>query len=303
MKKVIIAGGTGHLGSSLSQRLVEWGYQVQVLTRKKVTRSEDGVEYVLWDGETWGSWSDCINHADTVINLCGMSVNCRYTASNKLKLIHSRVRSTEVLGHAIRNADCPPRIWINASSSAYYGFSSVMLDEDAPPGGDFPARICAEWEKSFYGTETPHTRKVAWRLGIVLQREKGLIIPFANLVKRFVGGKLGSGEQYFTWIHEEDFLNAALWTIDNASSSGVYNITSPKPVTNNDFMRALRRAMGVSIYFPLPEWMLKVGGKIIGTEPYLILKGRRIIPARLSASGFTFQYADINSALMNLYQN
>ena len=128
-------------------------------------------------------------------------------------------------------------------------------------------------------------------------------MPFAYLVKSFVGGKLGSGEQYFTWIHEEDFLKAALWSIENPIAVGAYNLTSPEPVTNTVFMRALRNAMGLRVGISLPEWLMEIGGKIIGTEPYLILDGRRIIPGRLVDSGFKFQYPEIQNSLNDLFKS
>lgn len=302
MKNVLIAGGTGHLGSSLANRLVSEGYKVGILTRNAATSNTTSINYVHWDGENLGSWIEHLYETDIVINLCGKSVDCRYTESNKLKLIRSRVNATTLLGDAIKRSEKPPRLWINASSSAYYGFSSEEKDEQAVAGNDFPARICIEWEKAFMGSLSPSTRKVVWRLGVVLQPDKGFIKPFERLVKSFLGGSLGSGQQYFTWIHEEDFLNAALWTIENTHAFGAYNLTSPEPVINTDFMTALRKAIGVSAGFSLPEALLKIGGTIIGTEPYLILDGRRIIPGRLLQSGFSFRYAKIQEALNNLYK-
>lgn len=298
-----MAGGTGHIGSSLGQRLVAEGYTVNILTRDTKKRKTDLFNYTYWDGENLGSWTEQLHKTDILINLCGKSVDCRYTASNKLKLIGSRVNATTLLGDAIKRSENPPRLWINASSSAYYGFSSQVKDEKASAGNDFPARICVEWEKAFLGSLAPATRKIAWRLGVVLQPGKGLIKPFERLVRNFFGGKLGSGEQYFTWIHEHDFLSAALWTIENTKASGAYNLTSPEPVTNADFMTAMRKAIGVSIGFALPTPLLTIGGTIIGTEPYLILDGRRIVPSRLLESGFTFRYAKIQDALTNLYKS
>jgi uncharacterized protein (TIGR01777 family) len=303
LKNIIIAGGTGHIGSSLAHRLVQEGYRVVILTRRPIKSPHASLNYICWDGQTPGSWTKYLEESDVLINLCGKSVNCRYTESNKLKLIQSRVRTTSILGDAIKRAARPPKLWINASSSAYYGFSSDIKDERAASGTDFPARLCEEWEKAFWAFSLPDTRKVAWRLGVVLQYKKGLIIPFANLVKSFVGGKLGSGKQYFTWIHEEDFLKAALWTIENHLAVGAYNLTSPEPVTNAVFMRALRNAMGLRVGIPLPQWLMEIGGKIIGTEPYLILDGRRIIPARLVDSGFQFQYPEIQNSLNDLFKS
>lgn len=302
MKRVIIAGGSGHIGSSLVNKLAKEGYDVTILTRRVVDSQHPSLRYIHWDGITVGPWTKYVDESDIVINLCGKSVDCRYTKSNKLKLIHSRVMSTQLLGNAIKNSLAPPKIWINASSSAYYGFSTEIMDESAAPGNDFPARICVEWEKAFAASQTPTTRKIAWRLGVVLQRNKGFLQPFVRLVKSFLGGKLGSGRQYFTWIHEEDFLNAALWTIENPLANGAYNITSPEPVCNAQFMEALRKAVGVRTGFSLGERAIQMGGMLIGTEPYLILEGRRIIPKRLVDSGFKFQYPEIQNALNDLFK-
>jgi uncharacterized protein (TIGR01777 family) len=302
LKRVIIAGGTGHIGSSIAGRLVREGYAVTILSRSMLDSEQPSLRYAYWDGVTFGSWTKYIDESEVVINLCGKSVNCRYTESNKLKLIQSRGKPTLLLGEAIKNSLTPPRLWINASSSAYYGFSSEVKDERAGAGSDFPSRICVEWEKAFMSTYTPATKKIAWRLGVVLQHDKGLILPFVGLVKSFIGGRLGSGKQYFTWIDEEDFLNAALWTIESPLAVGIYNFTSPEPVTNEKFMKVLRDVLGVRTGIPLPEWLLKIGGKIIGTEPYLVLDGRRILPARLLDSGFRFQYGDIESSLNHLFK-
>ena len=299
-KKIILAGGTGHLGSSLAHRLKEEGHSVRILTRKAGLRNST-IPHSLWDGETPGEWMSHLDGSDVLINLCGKSVDCRYTETNKNKLVLSRVRSTELLGKAINECKKPPAVWINASSSAYYGFSDKIINECGAPGKDFPATICVKWEDAFFSSSTPDTSKVAWRLGVVLQRKKGLIEPFVRLSKCGFGGRLGTGDQYFTWIHEEDFLGVAVWTINQPSAAGIYNVTSPEPITNAVFMKALRNAIGVPLGISVPEWLVRLGGKIIGTEPYLVLDGRRIVPDRLLASGFRFQYSNINRCLNHLF--
>ena len=301
MKNVVIAGGTGHLGSSLADRLIQEGHRVRLLTRKVPNRNSR-ISHIRWDGETPGPWIRDLDGSDVLINLCGKSVDCRYTEANKLKLVESRVKSTTLLGQAIGECKKPPTLWINSSSSAYYGFSEKIVNEYSQPGNDFPATICVKWEQAFFSQETPGTRKVAWRLGVVLQSGKGLIEPFVRLARSGVGGKLGTGRQYFTWIHEKDFLNAAVWTINNRWVEGVYNLTSPEPVTNAVFMKELRNAIGVPIGISLPPWLIYLGGKIIGTEPYLVLDGRRVVPDRLLDSGFQFLYPGITHCLRDLFK-
>src|SRR5687768_16815671 len=182
VKKIVIAGGTGHIGSSLATRLLREGYDVRVLTRRIFTK-DSAISYVAWDGESPGPWMKELDGADVLINLCGKSVDCRYTKSNKVKLIQSRVRTTALLGRAIAECKKPPALWINSSSSAYYGFSEKIVNEYSRPGDDFPASICVQWEQSFFSVHTPNTRKLAWRLGVVLQPRKGLIVPFVRLAK------------------------------------------------------------------------------------------------------------------------
>ena len=302
MKKIVIAGGTGHLGSSLADRLIQEGHSVRMFTRN-VPKNNSRISYSYWDGETPGPWIRDLDGSDVLINLCGKSVDCRYTEANKLKLIESRVKTTTLLGQAI--GECKNRRHSGSIPVRLptMGFSEKIVNEYNQPGDDFPATICVKWEHAFFSTQTPGTRKVAWRLGVVLQSGKGLIEPFVRLTKSGFGGKLGTGKQYFTWIHETDFLNAAIWTISHPSVEGVYNLTSPEPVTNAVFMNALRGTIGVPLGISLPSWLIYLGGKIIGTEPYLVLDGRRVVPDRLLDSGFKFSYPGINHCLSDLFKS
>ncbi len=302
MTKVVIAGGTGHLGSLLTERFVkeDGKTNVIVLTRRIPIKRYPLVSYVLWDGKNVGEWVKVLEAADVLINLCGRSVNCRYTEINKKRLVASRVESTEILGKAIQGCAAPPKVWINASSAASYGFSDIALDESAPPGVDFPSELCKKWEGSFYTHPLDDTRRLTLRLAVVLQRRRGLILPFMRLARYFVGGPQGSGKQYFTWIHEEDFFKGIKWLINNPNASGVYNVTAPEPVVNAEFMAALRKAMKIPFGLPIPSFLIHIGGKIIGTEPYLVLKGRKVLPVRLLEEGYEFDFPKIEVALENL---
>jgi len=303
MGKIIIAGGTGHLGTLLADSLRRESNKLYILTRRIPGQGNPEATYVLWDGKSTGTWKEILEGADVVINLCGKSVNCRYTPSNKEELISSRVESTRALGNAIRETANPPILWINASSAAYYGFSEEIMDEMSPAGNDFPAEICQKWEEAFDSYKLEHTRKVALRTGVVLQRKKGLILPFMRLVYTFMGGRQGSGRQYFTWIHEDDFLESIHWIIQHTNAHGAYNITSPQPVRNEEFMASLREAMGIFFGFPSPAWLVHFGAGLIGTEPDLVLKGRYIKPARLLQEGFEFRHPEIRMALKHLLKN
>jgi uncharacterized protein (TIGR01777 family) len=303
MKKIIIAGGTGFLGHLLLSRLTKESMNLIVLTRKIPSSRISQVKYVLWDGLNQGEWTKELEESDVLINLSGKSVNCRYTNKNKRKLIESRVNSTLALDTALQNTVKPPRLWINASSAAYYGFSDKILDENSPAGDDFPSEICKKWEEAFFSNKLSNTRKVALRLAVVLQPNQGLIKPFVWLVKSFFGGKLGSGKQYFTWIHQEDFIRSIIWFMTNHDKSGVYNITAPESITNEEFMRELRKALKIPFGISSPTWLIKIGGKIIGTEPELVLKGRAAIPRRLLIEDFQFTYPKLHESIYNLFEN
>lgn len=300
MRKVVIAGGTGHLGSLVTEHFVNSNVKVVLLTRKLPPKGNPLVSYTLWDGKTLGEWSEVLESTDVVLNFSGKSVNCIYTKKNKEKLISSRVESTRILGEAIQRAENPPKIWINASSAAYYGFSDKPMDESAPAGTDFPAEICKNWENAFYNVNLDNTRRVALRLGVVLQRKKGLILPFVRLARFFLGGKQGSGEQQFSWIHEKDFIRSIQWFLENNTAIGSYNATAPEPICNKRFMGTLRDALGIPFGIPIPSFLIRLGGRVVGTEPDLVLKGRKVVPKRLLNEGFEFNFPEIDKSLNDL---
>ena len=301
MKKIIIAGGTGFLGTCLSDHYLSKGWNVLVLTRGE-TRKNGALEYVHWNGKNSGVWTKALEGAEALINLNGKSVDCRYNEKNKALIYSTRLNSTAALGKAIQKAMIPPKVWINAASATIYRHSldKEMDEETGEIGSGFSVDVCQKWEDIFNSFHTPQTRKVLIRTGIVLGRHRGPLKPLRMLIRFGVGGKQGDGTQYFSWLHERDFVNIIDYLITHAEMNGVFNVTAPTPVPNKTIMKTLRNCMGIPFGLPMPVWLLEIGAHIIRTETELVLKSRRVVPKRLLDSGYTFQFKTIEDALADL---
>lgn len=314
-KKIVIAGGTGFIGASLIKHFSK-NNQVIVLTRglmneqnnsygrQKELTNTPNLKYVLWDGRNQGSWTSVLEDAHLLINLCGKSVNCRYTDRNKEEILDSRIQPTIALGEAIRNCIAPPKLWINASSATIYR-NATDRPQDEYTGeiqNDFSVQVCKVWEKSFFDFRTPFTRKVALRMAVTLGSE-GVMIPYFNLLKFGLGGRQGNGKQVYSWVHIKDTINIINWLVAHTAMEGVYNCCSPFPVSNENFMKTLRKAAGIKLGLPAYEWMLQLGAKLIGTETELLLKSRWVLPTKLLESGYKFEYGFIKDAFAEIIQD
>ncbi|HOX84205.1 MAG TPA: TIGR01777 family oxidoreductase [Chryseolinea sp.] len=301
MKKIVIAGGTGFLGNCLVDHFRGKNAQIIILTRGE-SRTSEAIQYANWDGKTFGSWVNTLEDADVLINLNGKSVDCRYTEKNKKLIYSTRLDATNILGHAIQQSRNPPKLWINAASATIYRHSidKEMDEYTGEIGTGFSVDVCQKWENTFNRFETSQTRKILIRTGIVLGKIGGPLKPLKMLAKFGLGGKHGSGDQYFSWLHDKDFVNIIQFLIDNPDAEGEYNVTAPKPVVNSQIMKALRSAIGISFGLPQPKWLLEFGALLIGTETELILKSRRVIPKRLLEAGYKFQFDNIEKAMIDL---
>ncbi|MDQ3049157.1 MAG: TIGR01777 family oxidoreductase [Bacteroidota bacterium] len=300
-KKIILAGGTGFLGKAIINRFSTEGTEIIVLSRG-ASHKKGNVSYLQWDGASIGPWSKALDGADVLINLTGKSVDCRYTEENKKSIISSRVNSTRVLGEAISLCNLPPKVWLNsASATIYRAAEDKPMDEFSGEIGEgFSEDVCKIWEKTFNEAIVPKTRKITLRITMILGKGGGVIPVLRKLVNAGLGGQMGNGKQYISWLHEEDFLSALEWLIDNEKAEGAYNLAAPEPVPNADFMRRMRRILNRSIGLPASKWMLEIGAFFMRTETELILKSRRVVPTRLLKEGFVFKFPAAEEALKSL---
>lgn len=299
--KIILAGGNGYLGGVLAKHFSSMANEVIILARKP--QAETGnIKTMLWDGKTIGEWAQSLQEADLLVNLCGKNVNCRYTEKNKKEIFDSRLIPTRLLGKAIKEMENPPKLWINITSATIYRHAEDRPQDEftGEIGNGFSIEVCKAWENSFFENETPNTRKIALRMGIVLGLKDGAFPRLLNLVKLGVGGKQGNGEQYMSWIHEEDAARSIEWLLNHPEIEGVVNCTAPEAIKNHVFMRSIRKAFGRSFGLPAPAWLLAIGAKVIGTETELILKSRWVKPAVLLDNGFEFRYGKIDEAMRAL---
>ena len=297
MKKIIIAGGSGFLGQVLENYFSKKRYVIKILTRNPTTEN-----HILWDAKTIGNWVHELENSEALINLTGKSVDCRYTTSNKKEIYDSRINSTKILGLAINQCEHPPKVWFNSSTATIYEHSleKEMTEENGDIGNDFSMNIAKSWEKVFYEIENPNTRKIVLRTSIVFGKNEGALIPLKRLVRFGLGGKHGKGNQKVSWVHELDFARVIDYLLDHKTLNGIFNVSVPKPTTNNELMKTVRKSLHIPIGTPHPKWLLEIGAKMIGTETELILKSRNVIPQRLTQHGFTFNYSTLQIALNNL---
>ena len=291
-KKIVIAGATGFVGKYLVGKYQELGYDVKIISRQ--------LTHITWNNKAL--IVSALEDAEMLINLAGKSVNCRYTAKNKREILESRVDTTKILGDAILSCKVPPPVWINSSTATIYRHAEdrPMTEANGDIGEGFSVDVATNWEKAFFDFKLANTRQVALRMAIVLGKNGGVIIPIKNLVRLGLGGRQGNGMQMFSWVHIEDVYQTIAFVQAHQEISGVYNLSSPNPITNEIFMSTFRKIMKMPFGLPSPKWLLKIGAVIIKTETELILKSRWVIPEKLIAAGYNFKYATLEDALKNI---
>ena len=307
--KVIIAGGSGQVGTMLARHFHGDGHRVLVLSRHA---QNTPWQTLPWDAATLGPWLAEVEGSDVWINLAGRSVNCRYNRQNRKDILDSRVQSTLVLHEAIATVEHPPVVWLNASTATIYRHAlDRSMDETtgelggdepgAPETWNFSIEVAKAWERAFFSTQTPRTRQVALRSAMTFSPDHGGVFDvFLSLVRHGLGGTNLPGTQFVSWIHEVDFIRAVEFLIATPSMTGPVNLASPNPLPNRDFLRILRDACGVRIGVPTLPWMLEVGTFLLRTESELVLKSRRVVPARLLDAGFAFRYPTWEKAAAEL---
>jgi hypothetical protein len=308
--RIVIAGGTGFLGRPLSAALVADGHDLVFLTRGSTGSLQAGhsgaagarTRAVTWtpNGDA-GPWATAIDGAGAVINLAGESIAAkRWTAAQKARILDSRLQATRSLVTAIRSASSAPPLFVSGSAVGYYGpLGDEIATEERPAGSDFLARVSVQWEGEARRAASDRTRVVCLRTGIVLETDGGALPQMLPPFRFGVGGPVGSGRQYWPWIHREDWIALVRWVIQTPAAEGAVNATAPTPVTNADFARALGRALHRPAIMPAPGFALRwlLGEMADG----LLLSGQRAIPSKAERLGFEFKFATIDEALRALF--
>lgn len=288
---VLIAGGTGFIGTYLMKRFESDGHMVSVVSR--------GTGQVNWQ---LNSLVEAMKTTDVLINLAGKNINCRHNNSNKEQIRNSRIDTTRLLGEAIVLSDNKSLIWFNASASAIYapGFGKPNTETKFVLGNSFLSKTVVDWETEFFACKLKHVRQVALRTVVVLGAGGGAFVPLKILSKTGLGGNLGSGKQLFSWIHIEDYYRAILFLIENSTLKGAVNLSSPGIISQSGFMKLMRKYSGMPLGLPAPAFFVKIAAAVIGTESALLLDSVNEFPEVLLSNGFQFLYPDAESAIADL---
>ena len=295
VNKIVLAGGSGFIGTALEAHFRAQGCEVIVLTR-----APSKPNHVQWDGRTVGDWSGTLDGAAALVNLTGKNVNCRWTDVNKREIVASRVDSINTLGAAIAKCGAPPAVWVQSGGIDFVGDGDVARGDDAPNGSSFLSGVCAQWERAFAGQTALPVRRVLLRFGPVLGWGGGPLPPLATLARFFLGGSVGSGAQHFSWLHLADAAGIVDWSIAHARAQGTYNAVAPNPVTNAECMRALRKAYGRPWSPPVPSFAARIGAALMRAPADIVLGGAHGAPKRLLAEHYAFKFAHIDAALAAL---
>lgn len=291
---ILIAGGSGLLGSALKRSLLADGYKVFILSR-----NSGGIDTIKWDGLTTKGWGHRINEMDAVIHITGRSTAVwPWTASRKKSLEDSRILPGLALVQAIREANHRPSLFVQFSGINYYGLRGDLADDSTPPGDDFLARLTVKWEDATRAVEEYGIRRLVLRTSVVLARENPLMLLMSLPVKMFVGGRIGSGKQAFPWIHIKDWVGATRHLMADKKARGVYNLIAPVQTSLEAFSRELAQTLHRPYWFPLPDFLMR---NVLGEMGVMILDGRFSQPKRLLESGYQFQFPGPREALADLY--
>lgn len=299
--KVLIFGGTGFLGRNLIEALPPSGYQVSVVTRNgqiTANRLGDSIEIIEWDNISPLSSIYEFKEIDAVINLAGESIgNRRWSGSVKQEIMDSRIRTTRVIVTAINDGTIQPKVLINASAVGYYGpLQDEKVTESAEPGRDFLAEVCRNWENEAYKVKGDLTRVVTLRIGVVLGAQ-GALTRMAMPFKLCVGGPLGAGCQWLSWIHVQDLIKMIRFIIEHDEVTGPVNGTAPNPVKMKDFSKVLGEVLKRPSWLPVPEVLLRIA---LGQMAEMLLHGQRAIPEKILRAGFEFRFPELRAALRDI---
>ncbi len=298
--KILMTGGTGFVGSTLTARLTREGHDVTILIRsdQEATAGPQTASFLHGDPTVPGPWQQSLRDYDGIINLAGASIFSRWTAAQKKAIRESRISTTRNIVDGIDRSRGTGVTLMSTSAVGYYGFhGDEELTEDAPPGDDFLAGVARVWEEEAFKAREKGVRVVITRFGIVVGKNGGALGQMIPLFQKFLGGPLGGGTQWFSWVHMDDLAEAFAFLLKRPDLSGPFNVCSPIPVRNRDLAKALGKALRRPSFMPAPAFMIRL---ILGEFGSVILKGQRVVPRRLLESGFVFQYPDIERAVASV---
>lgn len=298
--RVIVTGGSGLIGRSLSDSLAKDGHEVIVLSRKpeSVKNLPRGARAEKWDGQSAQGWSKFAAGTDAIVNLAGATISERWTEERKREIRQSRVNAGQAIVAAVKAVVKKPGVVVQSSAVGYYGpRDTEEIPEESSAGNDFLASVCKAWEASTAELDAVGVRRVIIRTGVVLDKNGGALPRMVMPIKMFIGGPLGSGKQYFPWIHLRDEVAAIRWLIDNPNAHGVYNLSAPQPLTNKEFTHTIGKVLGRPTFMPVPAFAMKT---LFGEMSTLLLDGQREVPQRLLREGFKFQFNDADAALRDV---
>jgi uncharacterized protein (TIGR01777 family) len=298
--KIVLAGGSGFLGTVLSRHFLSKGREVSVLTRGD-DGLHDGISFRHWDPAGEEGWPAQLEGADVLINLAGKSIDCRFTPANKKAILGSRLQATSALGRAMESLQKPPPLWINAGTAGIYRSSLDAIHDESSTDYDssFPAEVARAWEETFFGFRIPGVRQAALRISLVLGAE-GILPVLARLTRLGLGGRQGTGRQRMAWIHPSDLARIVEAIVDHSTFSGPVNAAAPEPVTNAQFMRTLRKVLRLPFGLPAPGFAVRLGGALLGKEAGLVLHSMNVRPAKLIEAGFRYRFGGLEDALRDL---
>ncbi|MGD9791356.1 MAG: TIGR01777 family oxidoreductase [Phycisphaerales bacterium] len=302
---IVIAGGSGYLGVSLAHHLAAKGATVVILSRH-APKPTGPWRHVAWDARTLDHWHHELHNARALVNLVGRSVDCIKTPDHQDEILRSRIEATRVLGQAMRLVESPPPVWVQMSTAHIYGDPpDVLCNEDSPFGLGFAPTVGRAWEEAFAQSVLPAQRQVILRTSFVIGRDRGAgggaLARLISLARLGLGGTVGTGTQGMSWIHEADMNRLFERAITDATMHGAYIATAPNPVSQREFMRTLRRAIGMPIVLPATSWMVRLGAPLfLKTDPELALYGRYLVPKRLEDEGFQFDFPHLAPSIASL---